>query len=437
MRIEEELSSMKSFEAIKYVLSGIELHDLQCIDVMKMVYNKTAIVSYDTGLGKTLLASAAMRLLWNEDASRRFIIFVKKDQLTQTPTKIENATGRRVISSSGEESSVTRVFGTDDFLDYPVLMLTHSCLRNSRVMQRIFEHRAKYCGVIIDEAHELSNKDFAQSASVITGMINQFEYKWALTATPITTDVGQLCKLACMMNPKSYPNPLKFKRDVQHGRFSIANDPLFFINRSGKDLGRDSRYFGNVLWVDAMEHQKAELGGNSLMALCKGDGAVNQVEALVNLLKAYEGKRGLIYVNQHAVREWILPWIAKAGIRVGCINGMTKSSEDAEVMRQFNEEKSLDVVVTSCTTAIDLDCDFVIFYEFTVLLKQMIGRADRGLEGKTVDVWYVITKGSYEPVYFKRTIVDRSEDIKRLLAKDYAELDSIANELESEVEALC
>jgi hypothetical protein len=67
----------------------------------------------------------------------------------------------------------------------------------------------------------------------------------------------------------------------------------------------------------------------------------------------------------------------------------------------------------------------------------MIGRADRGLAGKTVDVWYVITKYSYEPLYFKKTIVDRSDVIKRLLKKDYAELDSIASELESEVADFC
>ena len=76
--IRDALSSMTSFEAIKFVLNGIALHDLQCVDIMKMLYQKKAIVSYDTGTGKTLLASAAIRLLYDEDPTRKFVIFVKK-----------------------------------------------------------------------------------------------------------------------------------------------------------------------------------------------------------------------------------------------------------------------------------------------------------------------------------------------------------------------
>jgi hypothetical protein len=435
--LESELCAMKSFEAIKYVLNDIELHDIQCIDVMKMLYAKKSIVSYDTGTGKTLLMAAAMQLLWNEDAGRRFIVFVKKDQLNQTPKKLQDATGKAVLATDGQADNVFSVFSTNRYLEYPILMLTHSCLRNHAVMKILFSKRSEYYGVFIDEAHEISNRNFAQSADIISGMISRFDFACALTATPITTDTMQMSKLANIMKPEKYSNVQKFKRDLDYCRFNIAEDPTFFINRSGKELGRNSTYNGHVLWVPAMSHQTEEIGGNALMLLCKGDGAIKQAEALVDLVKAYEGKRGLVYVNQHAVRDWILPFFDAAGIKYGCINGKTKTSDDNEVMRQFNDEKSLDVVITSCTTAIDLDCDFVIFYEFTVMLKQMIGRADRGLAGKTVDVWYVITKYSYEPLYFKKTIVDRSDVIKRLLKKDYAELDSIASELESEVADFC
>ena len=55
MSIEKDLCSRQSFDAIKYVLDGVELHPLQCIDVMKMLYNKKSVVVYDTGLGKTCL----------------------------------------------------------------------------------------------------------------------------------------------------------------------------------------------------------------------------------------------------------------------------------------------------------------------------------------------------------------------------------------------
>ena len=55
------------------------------------------------------------------------------------------------------------------------------------------------------------------------------------------------------------------------------------------------------------------------------------------------------------------PFSGKSGIRYGCINGCTKRSEDRETMQRFNKDRELDVVITSITEAIDLDCDWVMF----------------------------------------------------------------------------
>ena len=63
----------------------------------------------------------------------------------------------------------------------------------------------------------------------------------------------------------------------------------------------------------------------------------------------------------------------------------------------------------------------------------MIGRADRGLQGKTVDIWYIITRGSNEPMYFNESIMKRSTMIQEVLSKDYTELDNIADDLYQEL----
>lgn len=84
-----ELCSRNSYKAINDVLNGVTLHDLQCIDVLKMIAAKKSVVIYDTGTGKTLLAAAFMKLLLREDPSKMFLMFVKKDQLVQTPEKLK------------------------------------------------------------------------------------------------------------------------------------------------------------------------------------------------------------------------------------------------------------------------------------------------------------------------------------------------------------
>ena len=69
--IEKVLIESKSFQAIETILLEDRLIKLQAVDVLAMLYRKAAIVSYDTGMGKTYLAAAVIRMLLNQDNSRR------------------------------------------------------------------------------------------------------------------------------------------------------------------------------------------------------------------------------------------------------------------------------------------------------------------------------------------------------------------------------
>lgn len=428
--LEKKLLSMSSFEAIKYVLNDIELHDIQCIDIMKMIYQKRCIVVYDTGLGKTLLTAAVIKLLCNEDPTRKFIMLVKKDQLIQTPEKLKNACGKTVIATAADCDSISTVI--EDGLDSAsVLMLTHTCLQKETIMNELFQYRDKFCGLIIDEAHELCNYNRTISGSMLEAICGSFEYCIALTATPITTSALQLAKLSHIVDSKRYPDYNKLKKWICNGSFDILDDPLFFISRSGEDFGSTRNYRGIIEFVRPSHEQMQPCGGSKLMQLCKGAGAVNQVKALVNLILNRKDKRGLIYINQHEVREWVLPFLDEASIRYDCINGKTKPEVRQQIMNEFNEKRSLDVVVTSVTTAVDLDCDYVIFYEFTPLVKQMIGRAHRGLGDKDLDVIFILTEDSSELDYFAENVLARSLFARDILHKNYSEMEDAARELDA------
>lgn len=431
--VEKQLMTMNSFEAIKYVLNDTELHDIQCIDIMKMLYEKRCLVLYDTGLGKTLLASALIKLLCNEDPTRRFIMFVKKDQLIQTPRKMNTFLGKTILSTSAEAKSIADVLqsGLDSAT---VLMLTHTCLFNEQIMSELFQYKDKFCGIIIDEAHELNNFNRTASGGMLEAVCSSFEYCIGLTATPITTSILQLAKLAHMISPIRYPDYNKLKQKLKNGYFDIKYDPMFFISREGADFGSKRDYRGKIVKVAAQPEQQRECGGEELMQLCKGPGAVNQAQALVKLIKERGNQRGLVFVNQHVVREWILPFLDEAGINYDCINGNTKQSERERIMREFNDDQSLSVVITSVTTAIDLDCDYVVFYEFTSKLKQMIGRAHRGLGDKTLDVLFMLTEDSSEVDYFYSNVILKSQLAKEILHKDYSEVDDAYEQLKPELE---
>lgn len=418
---EKALMTMDSFVAINDVLAGVTLHPKQCIDVVKMLYKKKAIVIYDTGTGKTLLAAAFMKLLLNQDPSRRFIFFCKKDQVVQTPKKLESLTGLPVLCSSSDAKSVREKILSQDMYKYRIILLTKECLFNEKVLNRLYEMRSDITGIIIDEAHELNNTSYASSSEMLQALVSKFEYVIALTATPIRTDIKQLAKLANLVDACSYNNPAKLLRSLQNGKFSLSEEPCFFINRKASELGRVSEPIGHVIWCSPMAQQVQEQrGGVVLMQVCKGAGATSQVNSLIELLRSKKGKRGLVYISQDSIYKWVRSYLDKTEIRYRVIQGETSIAERAEIMDSFNDpdKADIDVVLLSVTTAIDLDCDFVVFYEFTVDVEQMIGRAHRGLENKQLDVYFLITKGTREVNYFVENILMRCEAIAKILGKE-------------------
>lgn len=424
--IEEELSHAKSFAAIENVLVNGKLIQYQAVDVLSMLYRKAAIVSYDTGMGKTFMAAAVIRMLLNRDKNTKILMIIKKKQLLSTPEKIQKNAGVDVIATSADAKGVRENIISERFLNYPVLMITHNCLNNKIVMRKLFEYKHLYSCIIIDEAHNLNNTVNASSASMLKGMCRAFEYRFALTATPITTDVRQSARLASLLDYKTYPDEAKLAQRMLNGSFSIKQDPLFFINRSYADFGIDLVIKGYPLFVQAQPNQLGASGQN-LFSICKGVGAYNQANRVVSFIQEHPNERGLIYVNQHSVREWLLPFLERAGIKYGCINGKTSKSSDDEIMMKFNELHQIDVVITSVTEAIDLDCDWVLFYEYTVNVAQMIGRATRGLHSKTLSVYFMITEDTDELAYFYNNIYKVSEVIRRVFDKSYSAVFDVKN----------
>lgn len=418
--LEKELIRMGSCDAVSEILAQQRLHGLQGLDVLKMLARKRAIALYDTGLGKTFLAAAIIKMLHYREPTFRFIMFVTKNQLIQTPKKLKDLTGLTLASTDGTFNSIKRL--KEEFSGVSIVLATYSCLESRNFMDFFYEKRDKFGCLFVDEAHKLNNFVGAATAASMQAIVKKFEYAFALTATPITTDVEQLARLASMFDPESYGDAHRLATRISSGSFSLGEDPCFFVLRSAKEFGRETPPKGVIFWLDSTEEQDR-------VAEWKGDGAITQAKSLAQLIQFNQGKRGLVYIRRHKVREWVIPFLEKAGIRYACINGRTKQQERVAIVRAFNEEKSLDVVITSVTEAIDLDCDFVIFYEFTADIKQMIGRAQRGFRDKDLFVFYMITDGTPEVSYFYHNVFERCELAAHVLKKDYSEVLFLEDEL--------
>ena len=427
--LEKKLCSMKSCKAVSKVLEQDNLHDLQSIDVLKMLAHKHAIAIYDTGLGKTFLASAIMKMLHNKEHKSKFIMFVTKNQLLQTPYKIKRLTNFDVICTDGTKDSIQNFIGKA--MDCDVTLVTYSCLASQAFLDFFFEHRNDYNCIIVDEAHKLNNFVTADVGAKLYEIIKKFEYAYALTATPITTDIEQLARLASIFDSETYHDYHGLQMAFKYNFYRISDDPCFFVSRNADAFGRVTAPHGIIVWTDPMPFQ-IDAEYSELSYLCKGEGATEQAEALAQLIqfnKSNGNERGLVYINRHKVREWVLPFLDEAGITYRCINGKTPNDERQKTLKEFNEEKTVDVVITSVTEALDLDCDYVIFYEFTANIKQMIGRAQRGFTDKDLFVFYIITDKTKEVDYFYNNVYKRCEIASYVLRKDYSEVLDLEDEL--------
>ena len=163
----------------------------------------------------------------------------------------------------------------------------------------------------------------------------------------------------------------------------------------------------------------------------KGPGADNQVEALVRIVqeRKRQGKSVIIYVNLHAVREWVEEHFSSAGISFVSLTGrVTKQAAREEILNTFRSG-GVDVLITSVSESLNIDSDVVIFYEFTTKMKQVMGRAHRGLEGKQLELVFIVTRDSMETEYFHKYVYKRSLVLQRILQKDFSEFITIGKQL--------
>jgi superfamily II DNA or RNA helicase len=418
----------KSFNAIADILDNVVLSNFQTIDVMKLLYYKAGIVAYDTGLGKTLIAAAIMRCLLNEDSSRRFIMFVKKDQLLQTPEKLSRYCSIGYFASTAEKDNIEYLLRNR--IESPeCLILTHECLNNEKIMFNIFLHKDVFCGVFVDEAHMLSNWKVASSAFMLRSLLLNFEYRYFLTATPIVRDEQQLTLLLMMLDRELFKRAIDIsglRRDLDED--ILARIAELIIARDRESVGAKGNYRSKIVYINPHRHQLIK--ERNIMVQCKGPGAVNQVRALKELLFELKGrgKKGLVYINQYSIRDWVIENLADCGFKYKCVNGQVKGKERLDIFEEFGNDE-LDFIITSITMALDLDSDYVIFYEFTEFVQQMIGRAHRGLEPKDLEIYFLFTKHSREVIYFLENTYRKSLLIRDLLGKNLDELIDIGKEL--------
>lgn len=421
-RIALNIKKRIGYQALSTVLVDRVARDYQIRDALSAISRKSGILSHDTGMGKTTIASLIMKLLHNEDNRRKFIFIGRARQKSTTPREIANSTGLVVKSYSSTHLDIRRMLQRD-FSSADIVFLTHEALNEPKMMDALSESIDLFDCVIADEAHLLGNYREAQSAWMFNSLCRRMEFRYALTATPMTSQISQISDIFYALDWEEFPDPNALRNKLQDNVLDVArNFPDFYQTFDRNMLGLGNTYEPDIIAVEPTEEQEGSTG-KEMMDLTRGPNALPQHKATVDRLveEIGRGKKGLLYVYHHQYREHLISYIEgreDIDFKFDCINGETKDRDYVRIMEEFRRGE-LDIIFTSISTHMNLDCDFIFFYEWDLNLRQVVGRAERSLTPKTIDCIFLFTNRTGEFVKFMNNVWVRANTIEEILKKDY------------------
>jgi superfamily II DNA or RNA helicase len=405
--------------ALSEILPTKTLVGFQTGDLALGLYYGNGVCCWDTGMGKTLWAAAIMKAYTNEVRTRKFIYLCKAAQITQSLDELREYTGLRVEALSGVKEEFNYTVNSGDFRKAEILIVSHSLMSDPDFMRFFYNFKDDYFGVIVDEIHELSNYPQSISGSMTRALLRNYKVRFGMTATPITSDPSQAVHIASMIDWEQFGrtdevlHALKYSGDVSE----VFGD-LFLIRRRDVE-GILSNYIVDPILVDAHPHQIGARGSVELFRKTKAKGAYNQINKVLELVHKHQGQKGLIYCHYSESMDWVCDNLDAAGIKYRRLDGKTSKKNKDKYLKELKENEVM-LLVTSLTTGLHMQADFLIYYEYTTSVKQMLGRSDRGLNPKTLYIYFIFTRDTDERDYFYRNIYKLAWWIQEVFKQDYS-----------------
>lgn len=412
---------MRTFRCLENILPDVEIPEFQNMGICQALLNKKMLLGFDTGTGKTFTYAVIVRGLLNRNPEKKHIFVIIHDSIEQAPSDLSALTAVPVAAFTGERGEAGRL--TALWESNSIFVMTYESFRNPSIVLFLYKHLMEIESFVIDEAHHCANWDTSDTAFMIRSLCHYIPFVEELSATPATRESQQFYRLINIIDRTVSPR----RDESNYGAYQNRYLP---VNRSDYDI--KGNYKSTLEVVTPMAHQVGNIHGD-VFRVVKGPGAVNQVERLVQVVldRRRQGKSIIVYVHLHAVREWIEEHFKGAGISFVSLTGrITKQEERKKMLERFGN-REIDVLITSVSESLNIDADVVIFYEFTTKIKQVMGRAHRGLTGKELELIFILTKDTAEIDFFQKYIYKRSLTLQRILRKDYSEFIQIGSQLKT------
>ena len=415
----------------------------QCMCIEHTLITGGSIVSLDTGLGKTCTSIGLINNTIKEDDEDGIAVFYAiPSSLEQVERDLKEGSYLPVTTITGEASSIQKL----GRMRNGILLCSYEATYSPDFANYIFDLRDKIKVQIMDEAHLLTNDSILNSN--LTALMSMPSKRMVLTATPITNKPTQIITLLNMLDSimiEEGDNLLKPYEIRDQETFELIDyKPLNdlsaefyprYVSWTREELGLIGKYYVRPILVPPTEEQmQATL--KDIPTILKGNRDSLQVKTFVALVKdlTNSGKIGLCYSRYRENSEMLKEELSKAGIRVAVLNGEDESRKNRSTIIDSFNLKDYDIVITSLTMSLNLDCDYCIFWDNTSLVKQMIGRCLRGFNPKDLWIYFILTDMSVELFQFYDNVYKKTKWSSESLGKDNKVIEKIEELIRDNVE---
>jgi len=433
---DEEPDYLKHRNRLPYT----ELTWYQCFCIEHALLSKGTLISLGTGLGKTYSAMGYISALLEKFNNKKILYVCMPISLDQTTEDFKNNTNFNIRTITGQENDIIKLKKND--INFNVLIVSYQALYNKQFANYLLELLPHVISCIVDEAHNISQDSLINS--ILEVLLKKVEYKVFLTATPITVSPTQVISLMNLLDEKMFPEGERFLRPyeirdeetfelIDYKKLDDLSKMLYlrYVYWEREELGIKGTPRAYPLLVEPTDEEQLNCTLLNIPTILKGRKNSNQVEVLKALLLDLKkrGLIGLIYANRINNCKMIKEICNDINIKTEILNGETSREQKKQIQKDFHNFK-YDVLITSLTTSLNLDCDFVIFWENTNLSQQVLGRCQRGFLPKDLLIYFILTNKTVELEQFDKNVWRRNKWLHEALGKDTEIFNQIHNKIQ-------